>query len=617
MGSQTDPESIPFIGCDAAGTIPGLFRRRLESGPGNNAYRQFEGGAWRNYTWAQVAELVARWQGGLAGEGLRPGDRVAVSLRNSVDWVAFDQAALGLGLVVVPLYATDNPENLAHILTDSGSRLLLIDSDRRWGALVQGGRALPELRRVLCASSTADPGSLESAGDRVRPLSAWLPDRGRALVDRVRDPHALATLVYTSGTTGPSKGVMLSHRAILWDAEAVQRRIPARPTDLFLSFLPLAHAFERTVGYYLPMMAGACVAYARSIEQLRHDLMVVRPTVLLSVPRVYDRIYLAIHTKIGGRGLRRWLFETTVAVGWQRFQARAGHAPQPGPLTRLLWSLLWSLLGPRVARPVMQRLGGRIRVAVSGGAPLSPAVARTFIGLGLPLTEGYGLTEAAPVVSGDAPEDCIPGSVGRALPGIEVTLSPQGEILVRAPSLMSGYWGHPEATREAIDADGWLHTGDLAEIADGTIRIHGRLKEILVTSSGEKVPPTDMEMALTLDPLFDQALVLGEGRPYLAAILVLNPEAWGQLAAGLGLNPRDPAALSSMEALRSAQWRVRERLQGFPGYAQVRGIYLTLDPWTIENGLLTPTLKVKRQPLEARFDSIIQGLYRHQEIPRR
>jgi long-chain acyl-CoA synthetase len=612
MGSLTVHEAIPFIGCDAAGTLTGLFRRRLDSSPDANAYRQFEGGSWRDSSWAQVGRLVARWQRGLDAEGLVPGDRVAVSLRNGVDWVAFDQAALGLGLVVVPLYTTDNPDNLAHILADSGSRLLLIDSSHRWIAIAQRGAVLPSLRRVLCVDQPSQTGPGPSDGERLRPLDAWLPPEGGALVDRVQDPNALATLVYTSGTTGPPKGVMLSHRAILWDAEAVQRRIPARPTDLFLSFLPLAHAFERTVGYYLPMMAGSCVAYARSIEQLRHDLIAVRPTVLLSVPRVYDRVYLAIQTKLGERGLRRRLFETAVAIGWRRFQAAQGRGSPPGPLARLLWSLL----EPRVVRPVMERLGGRIRVAVSGGAPLSPAVARLFLGLGLPLTEGYGLTEAAPVVSGNAPGDCVPGSVGRALPGIEVALSQKGELLVRAPSLMSGYWGHPEATREAIDEEGWLHTGDLAEIRDGVIRIRGRLKEILVTSSGEKVPPADMELALTLDPLFDQALVVGEGRPYLAALLVLNPEGWADVAAGLGLDPGDPAALANGRALRWAQKRVRERLMGFPGYAEVRATHLTLEPWTIENGLLTPTLKVKRERLESRFDAVIQGLYRHRAIPR-
>ncbi|MGE5153875.1 MAG: AMP-dependent synthetase/ligase, partial [Bdellovibrio bacteriovorus] len=572
----------------------------------------FQGGSWRDFSWAQVGRLAARWQRGLEAEGLAPGDRVAVSLRNGVDWVAFDQAALGLGLVVVPLYTTDSPDNLIHILADSGSRLLLIDASGRWSTLAQRGPALPALQRVLCVDGPRPTASGPSDDKRLRPLADWLPPEGGTPVDRVQDPRALATLVYTSGTTGPPKGVMLSHRAILWDAEAVQRRIPARPTDLFLSFLPLAHAFERTVGYYLPMMAGSCVAYARSVEQLRHDLLAVRPTVLLSVPRVYDRVYLAIQTKLGEHSARRLLFEAAVAIGWRRFQAAQGRASPPGPLGRLLWSLL----EPRVARPVMDRLGGRLRVAVSGGAPLSPAVARLFLGLGLPLTEGYGLTEAAPVVSGDAPADCVPGSVGRALPGIEVALSPKGELLVRAPSLMSGYWGHPEATRETIDGEGWLHTGDLAEIGEGVIRIRGRLKEILVTSSGEKVPPADMELALTLDPLFDQALVVGEGRPYLAALLVLNPQAWADLAAGLDLDPEDPGALANGRVLQRTQERVRARLKGFPGYAQVRAIHLSLEPWTIENGLLTPTLKVKRERLESRFDAAIQGLYRHRAIPR-
>jgi long-chain acyl-CoA synthetase len=558
-----------------------------------------------------MAHLVARWQQGLAAEDLSPGDRVAISLPNGVDWVAFDQAALGLGLVVVPLYTTDNPANLAHILADSGSRLLLIESDVRWAPLAERSDGLPELRRVLCLSRSQDRTSVP-ADARVRPLGEWLPEKAGKPIDRVGNPEALATLVYTSGTTGSPKGVMLSHRAILWDAEAVQRRIPALATDLFLSFLPLAHAFERTLGYYLPMMAGARVAYARSVEQLRHDLIAVRPTILLSVPRVYERVYLAIQTKLGGPGLRRLLFETTVAIGWRRFQAAQGRARPPGPVARLFWSVL----GPRIAGPILERLGGRIRVAVSGGAPLSPAVARLFIGLGLPLTEGYGLTEAAPVVSGTAPEDWVPGSVGRALPGVEVALSPKGELLVRAPSVMSGYWGRPEATSDAIDAEGWLHTGDLTEIEDGTIRIRGRLKEILVTSSGEKVPPADMELALTLDPLFDQALVLGEGRPYLAALLVLNPQVWGRMAPGLGLDPTDSGALADGRALKHVQARVRERLKGFPGYAQVRAVHLTQEPWTIENGLLTPTLKIRRERLESRFAVVIQGLYRHREVPR-
>jgi long-chain acyl-CoA synthetase len=592
-------DSIP---CDTARTLHGLLARRVELTPDRTAYRQFEGQGWRDYRWQEVADRVARWRAGLAGEGLRPGERVAMSLPNSVDWVCFDQAALGLGLVTVPLYTTDSPGNLAHILEDSGARLLLLDSDERWTPLAALRHRFPELQRVLCrqvAAATGDPA--------VCPVDDWLPSAGmpRCLTD---DPDALATLIYTSGTTGPTKGVMLSHRNILWNAEAVMQRIPALPTDVFLSFLPLAHAFERTVGYYLPMMAGSCVTYARSVEQLREDLLVVRPTVLLSVPRVYDKIYLAIQAKLGEGGLKRRLFDKTVALGWQRFAAASGRGPAPRLPDRLLWPLVRHL----AAEPVLSRLGGRLRVAVSGGAPLSATVARFFVGLGLPLTEGYGLTEAAPVVTNIAPEAFLPGCVGLPLPGVETRIGPQDELLVRAPSIMQGYWGQPDATAKVIDAGGWLHTGDVVAERGGHIAIRGRLKEILVTSTGEKVPPADMEMALTMDPLFEQTMVVGEARPHLAALLVLAPEPWRRLASGLGLDPADPRALADPRAVEVSLARVADRLRAFPGYAQIRAVHLSLAPWTVENGLVTPTMKLKRPELETRFATVIDALYERQ-----
>ncbi len=594
------------IGCDAARTLPGLFRQRVERSPDAVAYRQFEGGAWRDYTWSQMAGLVARWQVGLAGEGLQPGDRVALSLRNGVDWVCCDQAALGLGLVPVPLYTTDSPANMAHILADSGARLLLIDSDRRWSDLAPGRAAYPALLRVLCLIREAPV-----VDEAVRYLADWLPRDAPGFQDRVEDPDALATIVYTSGTTGPSKGVMQSHRGILWTAEAVLRRIPAWPADCFLSFLPLAHSFERTVGYYLPMMAGCSICYARSVELLREDLTTVRPTVLLAVPRVYDKIYLAIQTKLGEGGLKRWLFETTVALGWQRFIAAQGRGPALGLLQRAAGALLRRL----IARKVMDKLGGRLRVAVSGGAPLSPVVARFFIGLGLPLTEGYGLTEASPVLTNTRPQDCVPGSVGVPLPGLQVRIGPQGEVFGKTPGLMLGYWHQPEATTQVIDGEGWLHTGDVAEVRDGYVYIRGRLKEILVTSTGEKVSPAEMEMALTMDPLIDQALILGEGRPYLAALLVLEPGAWAGLAREFGLAPDDPGALGQSAVLAAVLSRVQERLKAFPGYARVQAVHLSLAPWTVENGLITPTLKARREQVEARFADVIQRLYGDSEVP--
>lgn len=597
------PESI---GCDQARTLPGLFRHRVDRMPQALAYRQFESGAWRDYSWSQIAGWVARWQGGLEAEGLQPGDRVALSLRNGVDWVCCDQAALALGLVTVPLYTTDSPANLAHILADSGARLLVLDSDQTWLDLAPERARFPALQRVLClARQTA------ISDDLIRALSDWLPAQGQGLQDRVQDPNALATIVYTSGTTGASKGVMQSHRAILWTAEAVLRRIPAWTTDRFLSFLPLAHSFERTVGYYLPMMAGCQVCYARSVELLREDLPLVRPTVMLAVPRVYDKIYLAIQKKLGERGLRRWLFDTTVALGWQRFIAAQGR----GPALDLGQRIGAALLGRLIARRVLAKLGGRLRVAVSGGAPLSPVVARFFIGLGLPLTEGYGLTEASPVLTNSRPQDCVPGSVGVPLPGIEIRIGPEDELLAHTPGLMLGYWSQPEATARAIDAEGWLHTGDQAEIRDGHVYIRGRIKEILVTSTGRKVAPAEMEMALSMDPLIEQALILGEARPYLTALLVLEPGDWETLARRLGLDPDDPAALRRPEALDAVLARVRDGLRDFPAHAQVRAVHLSLTPWTLDEGLLTPTLKARREQVEARFADAIHALYGDRDVP--
>ena len=359
------------------------------------------------------------------------------------------------------------------------------------------------------------------------------------------------------------------------------------------------------------MLAGSQVAYARSIEQLREDLPVIRPTVFLSVPRVYERVYLRLQDKMAKSPLARQLFELTVDVGWQRFQAAQGRTP---PL-KLHRRALWAILRRLVASKVLARLGGRMRVAVSGGAPLSENLARFFIGLGLPLVEGYGLTEASPVVSGNPPQQSIAGSVGTPLSEVEVRLAKNGELLVKSPGVMQGYWKRPEDTRQTVNGEGWLHTGDLADIRESNIYLKGRLKEILVTSTGENVPPADMEMKLTMDPLIDQAMVIGERRPYVAALLVLNQEGWRHLASELGLDPETPSSFMDLKVVDAVLDRVRTLLQGFPGFAQVRTVHLTLEPWTIENGLLTPTMKVKRNELLVRFAHEIEELYRGHETP--
>jgi long-chain acyl-CoA synthetase len=597
--------SLDLIPAAEARTLPGLFRRRCARTPDNEAYRQYDApaGRWRSYTWREMQAQVGRWQAGLAREGLAPGDRVAVLAPNSVEWVCFDQAAQALGLVVVPLYTTDSPGNIAYILGDSGARLLLVGAGAQWRALAPLRGEFPSLACILCLDENG-PGC-EVAGIAWSAVSRWLPANAPLSKDQVGDPKALATLVYTSGTTGRPKGVMLSHANVLANAESVLELVPGYREDLYLSFLPLSHAFERTAGYYVPVMAGSAVAFARSVQLLAEDLAVVRPTVLVSVPRIYERAYARIVEGLARRPLARALFGATVAIGWRRFEAAQGRGAGPGTLARLAWPLLERL----VARRVLERFGGRVRLAVSGGAPLAPKLARCFIGLGLPLVQGYGLTEAAPVVAANRVEDNLPESVGAPLPGTEVRLGEKDELLIRSPSVMLGYWQRPDATREAIDAQGWLHTGDQARIEGGRVHIVGRLKEILILSTAEKIAPVDLELAIADDPLFEQAMVLGEGMPYLAALIVLSGEAWPSFARALGVVPEEAGALAAPAVVDAVLKRVEQRLERFPSYARVRRVWLTLEPWTIENGSITPTLKLKRTELAARYAREIVALY--------
>ena len=586
------------IGAEEARTIPGLFLRRCERTPDAEAYRQREPETWRAYTWRDTKREVGRWQRALAREPLVRGDRVAVLARSGVEWVAFDLVAQSLGLVVVPLYTTDNPGNLAHILGDCGARLLFADTVARWRPLAPLAREFPSLERLVCLEESAPDERFAGVGFSV--VRDWLPAEAADPEDRAGPPESLATIVYTSGTLGRPKGVMLSHANLLANAQAVLAAVAGYREDLYLSFLPLSHAFERTVGYYVPMMAGSTVAYARSVQRLPEDLAAIRPTVLVSVPRIYERAYARIAGDLAERRLARALFDATVALGWGRFEGRRNIAA----------TLAWPLARRLVAKRILDRLGGRVRVAVSGGAPLAPELARVFIGLGLPLLQGYGLTEAAPVVAANRLEDNVPDSVGRALPGVELRLGADDELLVRGPSVMLGYWRQPEATRAAIDADGWLHTGDKARIEGGRVHIVGRLKEILVLSTAEKVPPADLELAITEDPHFEQAMVVGEGLPYLAALVVLSRERWPGLAHAAGVDPRDPGALSAPAVVGAALARIERQLARFPSYARVRRAWLTLEPWTIEAGLITPTLKLKRAELAQRFAGEIAQLYR-------
>ena len=598
-----------LITTEEAVTLDGVFARRLHRSPDGLAYQYHdrESGEWRSYTWTEMARQIARWQQALSREGLDPGDRVAILLRNCPEWVMWDQAALSLGLVTVPLYTDDRPDNIAYILEESGVKALLVQDAGRWKRLVP---TLPEegegkLQRVILLDGGSEAGKFSRNDERIRLAAEWLPgDGGELLVRKHADPHALASIVYTSGTTGRSKGVMLSHRNMLSVAHGGVTLLDCYEEDLFLSFLPLSHTLERTAGYYLPIMAGSCVAYARSVAQLGDDLVQIRPTVLIAVPRIFERVYGKIKDQLKKKSaIARTLFQLAVDVGWRKFEHQQRHAGWSPKL------LLWPILNKLVASNVVAKLGGRLRVAVSGGAPLSPDIAKVFIGLGIPIVQGYGLTETSPVISVNPLEDNIPASVGVTIRGTEVKIGEQDELLVRGPGVMLGYWNNHKATTEMIDPDGWLHTGDQAKIEDGHIFITGRLKDIMVLSNGEKIPPADMELAIALDPCIEQVMVVGEGRPYLTALVVLNEENWPALAQEHGLSPDDAASLEHKKLHADMLKRIKAALSNFPGFAKIRQLRLMLEPWTIEGGLITPTLKVKRPKVLEHFAEEVESMY--------
>jgi long-chain acyl-CoA synthetase len=549
------------------GNIAQYFRQHLAH-PGRVLYRHYVDERWADVSAGALAVDIARWQAAFRREGLRTGDRVAICARNGPAWVAVDLAALGMGLVVVPIYVDDNPDNAAWCVAHAESRLLVVANARLAASFARlaGTYALPP-RVVLRADGDVAHANL---------AEAFLPAAGGDVEIAELPLDALATICFTSGTAGRPKGVMLSHGNIIANVRQCEGTGMARPDDEFLSILPLSHMFERTGGYYLPLAIGARVTFSRGVAQLAEDLGTWKPTVVFAVPRIFERFLARILHSIGTKGQRRLLFDACVERGYRHAQGRAT------PLDRVLVPVLRR----RVGRPVLARLGGRLRLAVVGGAALDPALSKVFIGLGLTMLQGYGMTEASPVIAVNRAGDNRPETVGAPLAEIDVRLTDNGELLVRGPNVMLGYWRNEAATRAAIDTERWLHTGDLAEIVDGRIRIKGRAKDIFVMSNGEKLSPQEVELAILRDPVFDQVMLAGDGQPYVV-LLAVTKEA------------------DEKELVR----RANAQLAAFPRWARVRRVIATPDPWSVDNGLLTPTLKLKRPVLLDRYGPRLSAAY--------
>jgi long-chain acyl-CoA synthetase len=596
---STHNDSIPP---EQAGTLYGLFQERLKRSPQHTAYRSYSDSRkeWYDISWQEVAIQVARWQDALAKQNLAVGDRVAINLKNCKEWVFFDQAAMGLGLVVVPLYPDDRPDSVAYILQDADVKLLFLQNSAQWKRLEPSLTEAHHLQRVI----------INNLDDEVLSEPAiyakdWLPTNSGGIQVSNAKPEQLASIIYTSGTTGRPKGVMLSHYNMLSVAASSLQYIDVLPSDLFLSFLPLSHTLERTAGYYLPMMAGATVAYARGIPQLADDMQYVKPTIMIAVPRIFERIYGRLKSQLSAKSfIAKALFQTTVTTGWSRFQYQQGHRRWHPSF------MMWPLLEKLVASKVQDRLGGNMRLIVSGGAALPLPVSKLFIGLGFCLLQGYGLTETSPVISVNKPDSNDPASVGIPIPDVSVMIGENDELLSRGPGNMLGYWNNHKATAQIINAEGWLHTGDQARIGkNGHIYITGRIKDILILSNGEKVPPSDIEAAILMDDIFDQALVVGEGQSHLAALLVLNADNWFSLAKEHGLDAFDRNSLVNKALKTDVLLRLRSLLHDFPAYAKIRRVTLMLEPWTIENDLMTPTMKIKRSKVLKFHRAEIEKMY--------
>lgn len=594
---------------DVLSTIPEMLALQVEKRPDAVGWKSWDPvkKSWRDWTFRQGYDEVQRWRHAFAGLGLTRGTRVAMLLPNCIEAVLFDQAALANALTPVPLHAIDTPKSSAYILNDSGAEVLVTNKKLKWRLV----REAAELRNLKLVVITDDDFADDPDADiPMLSLETWLAKTPDAPLPPGPRSTDLAALVYTSGTTGNPKGVMLTHRNVLSNLRGVLQSLQPYDEETLLSFLPLSHTFERTASYYLAVGTGLTLAFNRSIATLADDLKTIRPTILMSVPRVYDMIYGKLRDGLAKKpAYVRYLFNWAVEVGWRRFCRENGLPVEPSGRA-WLDPLVAGFLDKKIGKQLRSVFGDRIHLYISGGAALNPAVAKVFLGLGVPIFQGYGMTETSPIIAVNKVGQNHPSTVGPKLDNIEVKLGDGGELLVRGPSVMQGYWHREEATRAILSDDGWLSTGDVAEIyQDGCIRITGRIKEIIVTSTGEKVPPADLEAAVETDPLFAQTLAVGDDRICIALVAVVNPDEWQRLCADLKLDPEDPKSLDSREAQQAALKRIKKAAADFPNYGVPRLVKLVREPWTIENGMLTPTLKLKRSIITRRYASDIDALY--------
>jgi long-chain acyl-CoA synthetase len=590
-------------------TLNAVFFNALDAHKHPASYQVKRDGTYQPIPYTTVLERVRRVSLALRALGLEPGDRVAILSENRPEWAFADWACLTAGLADVPIYATLPAEQVAHPIANSGAKVVFVSNALQAAKVVEVRRQLPNLQRIISFNAPKVAGAdltfadLEAQGTALDSPEAAERWKREALEVK---PGDLATIIYTSGTTGLPKGVMLSHDNIGSNVEAGRRCIPFGGGDIALSFLPLSHIFQR-MGDYLFFATGTSIAYAESFESVPLNLSEVRPTICFSVPRLYEKMYARVlENALSGGAIKARIF------AWSRKSAEqwadvklAGR--EPGGWIALKYAIATKL----VFSKLHARTGGRLRYFVSGGAPLAPEINKFFFAAGLTILEGYGLTETSPLISVNMPGAFRIGTVGKPAPGCEVMIAPDGEVLARGPNIMQGYYNNPDATREAIDADKWFHTGDIGVLEDGFLRITDRKKDIIVTAGGKNIAPQPIENAVKTNKYVSQAVMIGDKRKFPVMLVVPN---WDSLEKWAGARKdiiwTHRSQLVAMPTVQAKMEKeVRGQFEGLASFETPKKIALLEHDFTLERGELTPTLKVKRRVIEKTYASVIEGLY--------
>jgi long-chain acyl-CoA synthetase len=543
----------------------------------------------------------------LTSLGIRPGEKVAILSENRPEWALADYACLTSGIADVPIYPTLPADQIAYILKDSGAGAIFVSTAEQAAKIAEIRSQVPSLMHVISFEEVGPSADMTLAAFEHRGAATETPQsvaEYRRISDSVR-PDDLATLIYTSGTTGNPKGVMLTHNNIRSNVDATRDKLLFRGDDVALSFLPLSHIFER-MGDYLMFATGSSIAYAEGLDTVPQNMLEVRPTIVFSVPRLYEKMYARVlQNALAGGFLKKKIFfwARAVADRWAD-EKLEGHEPR-GMLARQ-----YRIAQKLVFSKLKERTGGRLRCFVSGGAPLAPEINKFFFAAGLVILEGYGLTETSPVIGVNTLEDFRIGTIGRPVPGVEVMIAPDGEILTRGPSVMKGYFNNPAATAEAIDEEGWFHTGDIGEIRDGFIAITDRKKDIIVTAGGKNIAPQPVENLVKTNKYVSQAVMIGDKRRFPSMLIVPNFEQLEGWARKKGIIWTDRAQLIRTPAVHEKMEKeVLRACEGLAHYESPRKIALLEHDFSLEKGEMTPTQKVKRRVVDKNYKSVIDTMY--------